>query len=392
MGSTGKICVAVSELLTQREVDNTIFYTLGESKYPKGVKYSNLCYTKCQALFSRVFGNYGFNSRLITRRLIRQLKKLSPDIVHLHNLHAHNLHLDMLFRYLKENQIKVFWTFHDCWAFTAYCPYFDAVNCDKWKTACQNCPQRKQYSWFFDRSTSLFERKKAMLEGLDLTVITPSSWLAELVKQSVFKEFPLEVIHNGINLSIFQPCESNFREQYALENKFVLLGVANGWDKRKGLDVFVRLAEELDERFKIVLVGVSESLKRSLPEKILALTKTKTQRELAEIYSMADLFVNPTVEDNYPTVNMEALACGTPVLTYATGGSGEIPDESCGLSIPIGDEMLLKEAILTIREKRPFTKEACLKRATFFNEQDRFAEVLSLYGLSCVDDHVTKER
>lgn len=379
-GSTGKICVAVSELLSKNNIDNLLYYSVGKSDYPKGVKYANLAYTKTQALKSKVLGNYGFNSRTATKRLIKALKAFSPEVVHLHNLHAHNANLEMLFRFLKKEKIRVFWTFHDCWAFTAYCPYFDIVHCNRWQEECHSCPQRKRFSWFFDRSQKNFRRKRNMINGVDLTVITPSQWLKELVKLSFFKDVPIHVIHNGINLAVFKPRQSDFRERFGIRDKFILLGVANGWDARKGIADFNRLAEHLDQdRFQIVLVGVSDEGKASLSQNILALSKTCSQEALAQIYTAADLFVNPTREDNYPTVNIEALACGTPVLTYATGGSGEIPDESCGLSIPIGDEKALEEAILFIADQTPFSREACLTRAAFFDENERFSEVISLY-------------
>ncbi len=380
VGSTGKICVAVSELLSEKQVENAILYTIGKSSFDKSEKYASLPYTKWQALKSRVFGNYGFNSRFATRRLLRALDRIQPDAVHLHNLHTHNLHLEMLFDHLREKKIKVYWTFHDCWAFTGYCPYFDEAGCSRWENGCHDCPQKKAFSWFFDRSGRNFERKKRMLQGVDLTVITPSFWLADVARRSFFRDHPIRVIHNGIDREIFSPRESDFRREYGIEDKFVLLGVASGWDARKGLDTFIHLAKTLDDSFKIVLVGVKKRLARKLPDNMIAIDRTESQIKLAEIYSAADLFVNPTREDNYPTVNMEAIACGTPVLTYQTGGSAEIPDAFSGASVPRGDEEALKSAILAYREKMPFTKEGCLARAEQFDKDACFAEIVSLYG------------
>ena len=185
-GSTGKICVSISKLLDSHQVVNYVFYTMGADGDSHGNRYANRYYTKRQALRSRVLGNYGFNSRRATRRLIKELDLISPDIVHLHNLHAHNVDLALLFGYFKEKKTKLFWTFHDCWAFTGYCPYFDLVACDKWQSGCHSCPQKRTYSWFFDRSRTLYHRKKELFSGLDLTVITPSEWLASLVKKSFF--------------------------------------------------------------------------------------------------------------------------------------------------------------------------------------------------------------
>lgn len=377
-GSTGKICVAVSKLLTQKGIENYILYTQGHSDYPLGIKFAGDKYKKIQALKSRIFGNYGFNSHLATKRLIQHLDKIQPDIVHLHNIHGHDCDLTMLFRYLKKKQLKLFWTFHDCWAFTGYCTHFDYEGCDKWKHECGNCPQR-QSSWFVDRSRTMFFRKKELLQDLNLTIITPSRWLAGLVKESFLKDYPVQVIHNGIDLSIFKPTEGDFRKMYNCEDKYVLLGVAFGWGERKGLDIFVELAKRLDNGYQIVLVGTDDKIDKLLPDNIISVHRTQNQAELAGIYTAADLFVNPTREENYPTVNMEAIACGTPVLTFNTGGSPEIPNAACGSVVPCNDVNALEQEIRRIRAERPFTKESCLKRADSFDANRKFEEYVKLY-------------
>jgi glycosyltransferase involved in cell wall biosynthesis len=378
-GSTGKICVAVSQLLTQKGIENYILYSEGQSDYPLGIKYQKGCYTKLQALYSRVFGNYGFNSYLSTKRLIKKMKELKPDIVHLHNLHSHNCNLKKLFSFLKKENIKIYWTFHDCWVFTAYCPYFDMIGCQKWKNGCYSCLQRKQYSWFVDKSKKLYRQKKELFKGLDLTIVTPSQWLANLVKQSFLKEYPVKVINNGIDLSVFKPTESDFRKKYGLENKYILLGVAFGWGKRKGLDVFIELFKRLNEKYQIVLVGTDDNVDKQLPQNIISIHRTQNQTELAEIYSAADLFVNPTREENFPTVNIEALACGTPVLTFRTGGSPEIIDETCGAVVYKDDIVGLQKEIERIYIEKPYTSEACISRANHFDKNDKFNEYIALY-------------
>ena len=378
-GSTGKITLAVSKLLTEKGVENYILYSLGESKAPNAIRFMNSTEGKIQSLSSRVFGHYGFTSKKATKRVIKALDKIEPDIVHLHNLHSHDLHLGLLFRYFKEKKIKLYWTFHDCWAFTAYCPYFDLAECEKWKSSCQHCSQRKQFSWFFDRSKALYQRKKELFSGLDLTIITPSAWLADLVSQSFLADYPVKVINNGIDLDVFRPRESDFRQKHGLENKFVLLGVAFGWGKRKGLDVFRFLAERLDDSFRIVLVGTNDDIDKTLPKSILSIHRTENQEELAAIYSAADLFVNPTREENYPTVNMESLACGTPVVTFRTGGSAEMLSDTCGAVVTRGDMEAMLEKIMTIAKDKPFTKEACLEKAKDFDAMTRYREYVSLY-------------
>ena len=213
-----------------------------------------------------------------------------------------------------------------------------------------------------------------------MTIVTPSQWLADLVKESFLAEYPVKVIHNGIDLSVFQPTENDFREKYGLQNKKIILGVAFGWGERKGLDVFVELAKRLDcEQYQIVLVGTDDSVDKQLPTNIISIHRTQNQTELAKIYTAADLFVNPTREENYPTVNMESLACGTPVLTFRTGGSPEIIDETCGAVVACDDVNGLEKEILRIFEQVPFSEDDCLKRATRFDMQDRFKEYVSLY-------------
>lgn len=379
-GSTGKICLSVSRLLTDKNIENYIFYTQGKSDYPLGVKYANEKYKKIQALKSRVLGNVGFNSHIATFNLIRKLDRIKPDIVHLHNIHGHDCNLTMLFNYFKKQQIKLYWTFHDCWAFTGNCPHFTLAKCGKWKTECKQCPQIRQTSWFFDNSNKLFNEKKQLFQDLDLTIITPSQWLADLVKKSFLKQYPVKVINNGIDLSVFKPTDSNFREKYKIGNKYIVLGVAFGWDKRKGLDVFVELSRRLDGRFQIVLVGTDDNIDKRLPANIISIHRTQNQQELAEIYTVADVFVNPTREENYPTVNMEAIACGTPVLTFETGGSPEILDETCGSVVACDDVDATEKEIIRICKDKPYSTKLCLARANSFDMNERFKEYIYLYN------------
>lgn len=380
-GSTGKICVAVSEMLTKQGVENYILYSSGKSNYPLGIQYMSKPETKWQALKSRIFGNYGFQSRAATKRLIAEMERIKPDVVHLHNLHGHNVHLGILFSWLKEKQVKVYWTFHDCWAFTGYCPYYDIAGCEKWaKEGCRKCPQKKHYSWFFDRSSYLYQQKKKLFTGLDMTIITPSRWLADQVQQSFLRGYPVKVINNGIDLSIFQPRESAFRTKRGIEEKFVVLGVAFGWGVRKGLDVFIELSKRLDGKYQIVLVGTDEKVDKLLPDNIISIHRTNNQTELAEIYTAADLFVNPTREENFPTVNIESLACGTPVLTYSTGGSSEMLNEKAGMVVERNDEESLYKTIIEIQGESSFAAEECRKQAEGFSNKDKYNEYVVLYN------------
>lgn len=378
-GSTGKICVAVSKLLTAQGIENYILYTSGHSDYPLGIKYMQSSEVKWQALKSRIFGNFGFNSTRATRQLIAQLERIGPDVVHLHNLHGHNCNLEQLFRYLKTKKIKLFWTFHDCWAFTGYCPHYDMVGCEKWKHGCGSCPQRKKYTWFFDRSRSLFEKKKELFTGLDMTVVTPSHWLAGQVKQSFLHNCTVKVIHNGIDLSVFCPRMSDFRRKYGCEDKRIVLGVANIWVYQKGLDVFIELSKRLDDRYQIVMVGTDESIDKLLPENIISIHRTQNEIELAEIYTAADVFVNPTRQEVLGLTNIEAIACGTPVVTFATGGSPECIDDTCGAEVPKNDIDALEREIVDICMGNRFPKGIPFPKANAFDAGLVYEQYRNLY-------------
>ena len=288
-------------------------------------------------ILTRLDGRPGFHSKAPTRRLLAKLDAIDPDVVHLHVLTGYYINVEMLFEWLAAHSCKLVWTLHDCWDFTGHCIYFTYAKCMQWRSACAastSCPQKREYPecWFSGNRTVLrnFEEKKrlfTMLPPERVQLITPSQWLAELVKQSFLGKYDVKVLHNTINTDVFKPTPSKFRERCDLGDRFVVLGVASKWSERKGLKDFVRLAQDLDpERFAVVVVGLSDEQVKEVGREakdIVALPKTKTRQELVEAYSVADVFFNPTVEDNYPTVNLEAEACGTPVVTYDTGGCRE---------------------------------------------------------------------
>ena len=382
IGSIGKISVAISKLLTEKEVENYILYSsYDKSTYPLGIKYTNKYYIKLQALLSRVTGRYGFVSGAATRKLLRELKKIKPDVVHLHNLHAHNVNLNALFKYIRENNIKAYWTFHDCWAMTGYCPHFTMAGCDKWMTGCGDCPQRRDYTWFFDKSAKNWSRKKELIESVDMTVITPSDWLADIVKKSYFKNCPIYTLYNGINLNVFTPTESDFREKYGIQDKIVLLGVAFAWTQKKGLDVFLELSKRLDKNYQIVLVGTDDETDKQLPGNIISIHRTKNQRELAEIYSSADILVNPTREDTFPTVNMEAIACGTPVVSFDVGGCRETIAEGCGECTEENTVDNMEALIRKVYGNVSKYVENCNKNREIYDECKRISRYLQIYGI-----------
>ena len=384
-GSTGKIAQGLHDICIKNKITCVTAYRYHETET---TCFSDTCTTsswldchvhnrlaKCTLL-------QGFFSRFKTFLFLRKVKNYAPDIIHLHNLHGNYINLPLLFKYIKKYNIPTVWTLHDCWAFTGQCPHFTLEKCEKWKSGCYHCQHKQALIPCLDMTKVMWSFKKSAFTGIkDMSIVTPSKWLANLVKESYLKEYPLYVIHNGIDLDIFKPTQNNFRSKYNIgESKNILLGVAFGWGYRKGLDVFIELAKRLNnEQYQIVLVGTDDSVDTQLPNNIISIHRTNNQNELAEIYTSADLFVNPTREDNYPTVNMEAIACGTPVLTFKTGGSPEIVDESCGSVVDYDDVDSMENEIIRICTQKPYTLEACLNKALTFNITDKFKEYVNLY-------------
>lgn len=382
-GSVGRIMVDLIHAL-EAEGDHGMA-AFGRREAPFGVNAYRFGTNKdmgIHVLHTFFRGEHGFASKRQTEKLIKKIEEYNPDIIHLHNIHGFYLNVERLFEYLKEAKRPVVWTLHDCWSFTGHCAYFDYVGCAKWRTGCESCPQYRKtypYALFKDNSKRNYCRKKAAFTGgSNLTLVTPSYWLANLVRESYLKEYPVRVIPNGINLDRFHPVESRLREQLGMEKKFVLLGVASMWEERKGYAYFEALADRLDSSFRIILIGLSKQKLKRLHPKIHGVMRTESVEELAKYYSMADVYVNPTLEDNFPTTNLEALACGTPVITFATGGSVEAVDEKTGRIVPKGDTEGLLRAVEELRREPP-DGQACLNRAKEYDKDHRFREYLSLY-------------
>lgn len=328
-------------------------------------------------------GEHGFASAGQTRNLIEKIKEWDPDVIHLHNIHGFVLQVEVLFDYLKQAGKPVVWTLHDCWPYTGHCAFYDYTGCEQWKTGCQHCQEYRRtypYALFCNHTAQNYIRKQTAFTGVkDLTIVTPSRWLKEQVEQSFLKSYPVEVIPNGVDQDVFHPVDgSALREQLGLKDKYVILGVANVWERRKGLPAFLKLAEMLPESMQIILIGLSQKQLKSLPANVMGLERTESAAKLAEYYSMADVFVNATLEDNFPTTNLEALSCGTPVITYETGGSPESLDETCGWIVQKGDIKALEETIRKAADCPKHTED-CLKRAAYYKKQDRFMDYVHLY-------------
>ena len=384
VGSTGRIAVDISEKLNDEGIQNYIFYGTGQSEYKNAIKVGNKWDLRLHQLGTRLLGKHGFYSKKVTKELVKRIEKINPDIINLHNIHGHYLNVEILFKYLSTANKKVIWTLHDCWSFTGHCAYYDYVECSKWKSECNNCPALKEYprSLIFDRSRESYRDKKEIFTSVkDMTLVTPSAWLAEQTKQSFLSKYPVKVINNGIDLSSFKPILGDVRKKLAIENKFMIVGVASVWERRKGLRYFIDLAENTRDDEIIVLVGLSKEQINELPKNIIGISRTNSVKELAEIYSTADVFINPTLEEVLGMTNIEALACGTPVITFNTGGSPECVDEKTGIIVNKGNLKQLRSAIDIVKSTgKEKYKQACIERVEqYYNKEDIFLEYVNLY-------------
>ena len=390
IGSTGKIMLQIAE--TARR--NGLFVKTGSSRY-NGLKmlssqkdnknhfyFGSFVSFAIHYILGRRFGLLGLFSILSTIKLLRDIKKSNCSLIHLHNLHDYSINLPLLFHFIKKKHIPVIWTLHDCWSFTGRCPHFVMTKCDRWKTGCCNCPYpKKSYPQsYIDTTRTMWKLKRNWFMDIEkCTIVTPSLWLADLVKLSFLKNYPVKVINNGIDLSVFKPTRSDFRKRHKLDDRKIVLGVAFGWGERKGLDVFIELVRRLPEDYRIVLVGTDDNVDKRLPTNIISIHRTQDQKELAEIYTAADIFANPTREEVLGLVNVESLACGTPVVTFRTGGSPECIDETCGSVVDCDDVDAMEKEIRRICEEKPYFVEACLNRAKLFDMNARFQEYVDLY-------------
>ncbi len=386
-GSTGKIMMGIAEVARAQGHEVMCASPITTTNRDAGedcgyYRIGTFNSRRLNVALARITGFNGCFAWFETYKLLKKIDEFNPDIIQLHNLHDSYINLPMLFSYIKKHNVPTVWTLHDCWAFTGQCPYFTIVKCDKWKAGCHNCPQYKEYpASLYDNTKKMWQLKKKWFTGVrNMTIVTPSEWLAGLARESYLKQYPIEVINNGIDLNVFKPTHSNFREQYGIPgDKYIVLGVSFAWGYRKGLDCFVEMAEKLGERYQIVLVGTDDEIDKNLPQSIISIHRTQNQKELAEIYSAADVFVNPTREEVLGLVNVEAQACGIPVITSRTGGSPECIAENSGVVVDSYEEML--EAIKDICEKKRCNDEDYIvANSKKFNMQKKFTDYIELYA------------
>lgn len=382
IGSTGRIVTDLYKEIEKQGYECCAAY--GRGTAPDGIHSIGIgtdLDVYAHVLYTRITGKTGFASRGATEKFIKKVEEYNPDIIHLHNIHGYYINLEVLFEYFKRWKKPVIWSLYDCWTFTGHCAHFDYAGCQKWKTGCYHCQQKTSYPscYFCDSSKNNYRRKKSIINSYDrITIVTPTNWLSSLVKNSYLSDYPTAIIPSGIDLSNFKPIESDFRSKNNLENKFIVLGVSNGFSERKGSGYFAELAKNLPENYKLVLVGVKDAERKQLPDHVLALPPTNNTMELAQLYTAADVYVNPTLEETQGLTNIEALACGTSVITFKSGGSPECIDPSCGIVVERGDLQGLINAIDQAC-KLPFDTEACMNRAKLYDKSKLFQEYIKLY-------------
>lgn len=385
-GSTGRIAEQIGEKVITAGWESYIAYgrDCGKSK-SQLVKIGSRLGVMWHALMTRITDKHGLYSKIATHRLISQIERINPDIVHLHNIHGYYINYNILFDYLQRSNATVVWTLHDCWSMTGHCSHFDSVKCDRWQEQCYDCPLQDAYptSLLFDRSRGNYITKKRLFSGIkNLTLVPVSNWLAGVVANSYLNGKEVTVIHNGVDINMFTPIEKpQLETKYGLEGKQVVLGVASPWSDKKGLSDFIKLYSHLTDDYKIVLIGLTDEQINKMPKSIVGISRTNNASELTEWYSLADVFVNMTYEDTYPTTNLEAVSCGTPVVTYRTGGSPESITPHTGRVVEQGDIEGVAKAIKELcAEDRVEMRKRCRDYAVKnFNKEDNYTAYLKLY-------------
>lgn len=389
--STGRIMQEIGELAMQHGWESYIAYSYGRDGIKpcnsKLVPVGNKWSVAWHGVMTRLFDCHGLGSKRTTRDFIRCIEEINPDIVHIHNIHGYFLNYKELFDYFSHKNIPVVWTVHDCWLYTGHCYYYSYIGCDKWKVGCGNCPQKRKFpaSLIFDRSAQNFLDKKKAFTSMPkdlLTIVPVSQWIRSEMKESFLKDYSFRVIHNGIDLEVFNVYDTErVKRKYGLQDKHILLGLASIWSEEKGLYDFIKMAGMLRDDEVVVLVGVTPKEEKLLPGNIVGISRTENVHQLAELYAASDAFINPTWQDNYPTVNLEAIACGTPVVTYRTGGSIEAVTPETGVIVEQGDvEGLLEAARAIIKRGKSYYTPLCREYAeAHFRKEDRYTDYLRLY-------------
>ncbi len=385
-GSTGRIIEEFGQTAVQNGWNSYIAYGRIKQVNKEGlIRIGSGFDVIVHGLQTRLLDRHGLGSRNATLNFIKIISQIKPDIVHLHNLHGYYINIEILFNYLEKAKIPVVWTLHDCWPITGHCVYFDSVGCEKWKTECFKCPQTKVYpaSLGIDRSKQNFNLKKKLFLSLqNMTIVPVSKWLGDIVKQSFLKEIPMHTISNGIDTEVFRPsADTSIRDKYRIRDKFIILGIASNWSPRKGLADFIKLSENVQPDDQIILVGLSDKQIKTLPDRIIGLPRTDNIVDLVDLYSNADVFINPSIEETFGLTTVEALACGTPAVVFNSTASPELIIQDTGFVLEKGDMQGLVGVIKTIKTKGKSSYSlACRERVLkLYDKTDRHKDYLDLY-------------
>ncbi len=380
-GSTGRIAVDLSRIIDKENGKCRIAY--GRGSAPKGVdsfKIGDKFDLYSHAFMTRLTDRHGLYSKRKTRKLIDDICAFEPDIIHLHNIHGYYVNYELLFRFLGKYKKPVIWTMHDCWAFTGHCAHYESVGCEQWRKECKNCANLNGYpaTWNGSHVNENYNRKKEIFSSIkQMVVVTPSKWLREQVVHSYLNGIPCTVINNGIDLELYKYTHNDIKKRLGLGDTKLLLGVASVWTNKKGLLDMFKIAERINDKYAVCIVGLSKQQLKKVPAGIIGVERTESCMELVEYYSAADIFLNLTYEDTFPTTNIESLACGTPVITYRTGGSPEIIDETCGIIVERGDI----DGVINAIEKLEscVDRAACRTKAMMYGKDLCYQKYLDLY-------------
>lgn len=381
-GSTGHIVVDLYNEILASGNEACIGY--GRGNAPQNVQNYRIgseMDVLIHAGLSRLTDRQGRYSKRATKALLHKIEAYSPDIIHLHNIHGYYINYEMLFNFLRKYDRPVLWTMHDCWAFTGHCAHYEGVMCDGWSKGCGSCKYSSVYpKAYMGRNTGdNFSKKKSAFLIPNLMIVTPSHWLKTQISQSFFRNVPCTIINNGIDLNKFHIVPSDIKEQLGISGKKMVLGVASVWTNYKGLADFIVLSKRLGSSYAVCMVGLGKKQLKGLPDNMIGIERTESLEMLVKYYSAADVFVNLTYEDTFPTTNIEALACGTPVVTYQSGGSPEIVEGTCGKIIARGNlDAVVHTIVDEIQEKETY-KDSCLRRAGMFRKEDCYRQYMMLY-------------
>lgn len=386
-GSTGRIAEGIAiEGIANGWKSYIAFGRNEQASQSKLIKIGTDFDLKVHWLKTRIFDRHGFGSKTATINFIERIKELKPDIIHLHNIHGYYLNIEILFNYLAIANIPVVWTLHDCWPYTGHCSYFDFVSCEKWKVECNCCPQKKEYptSWLLDNSKQNFHDKQKLFNSvINLTIVPVSNWASNLLSSSFLKDKRVNLIHNGIDLSIFSPRinSSLIRNKFGIGSRFMLLGAASLWERRKNLADYVKLSRLINKSTVIVLIGLTNEQKKGLPPNIICISRTENLAMLADLYSAADIVLNLSNEETFGLTTVEGFACGTPGIVYNCTASPELVTSNTGIIVEKGDMHGLINAILEIEAKgKTYYSLACRDRAMkYFNKKNKYKEYIQLY-------------